>query len=63
MTPRSASAGWACEASQAGAKPKTIPVSIVMRKAKPSTGSDGVASMGMYFESGNARARIMRDPE
>ena len=61
FTPRKASAGCACDESHAGARPKTTPVSKEMRKAKPRTGQEGLASMGMLRASGNASDRIIRE--
>ena len=60
--PRKASAGCACDESHAGATPKSTPVTSETKNAKPSTGSDGLASMGRFFASGKARAKIKREP-
>ena len=49
FAPRSASAGSACVANQAGAVPKSTPVMRDKPKAKANTGRDGAASMGTYF--------------
>ena len=59
FTPRSASAGSECEVIHAGTIPNTTPVISDSRNAKPSTGSDGLASIGKCTASGNASARMV----
>ena len=60
--PRKASAGSDRAISHAGARPNTTPVSSDSRKAKPSTGSDGAALMGMYRDPRKKTSKIVRVP-
>ena len=62
LTPRSASAGCACEESQAGTSAEEHASQQRNKKAKPSTAKEGLASMGMFFASGKARARMVCEP-
>src|SRR5690348_11272080 len=62
FTPRRASAGSEREVIHAGTMPKITPVKIDTSKEKPNTGSDGVALIDEYFESGKAKVRIVRVP-
>ena len=62
FAPRKASAGSACDVIHAGTMPNTTPVTSDSRNAKPSTGSEGLASIGRLCALGNASARIVRVP-
>src|ERR1700744_1315336 len=62
LTPRNASAGSEWDVIQAGTTPNTTPVASDSRNANPSTGNDGLAAIGRFGDSGNARDRIIRVP-
>ena len=59
---RSASAGCAWAAIQAGATPNRMPVRSERAKAKPITRGEGAALMGMFCAPGKAIASSMRAP-
>ena len=49
------------EYHQTGAAPNKTPVTSETRNVNPSTGSEGLAWIGMWRDSGNASANIMCD--